>query len=355
MRFSAPGFGIQLATERNRKECDLAPAESAGIDVPTTPGIQPDADVTARLLRALTALYIQRSDHTAEEQQQYTELALRLIDKTGTSTHAAVAIKLQRYPAAPAVIMARLGDAQFSPDDPRGSAQHQHSLTDPLVKNIPSHADYDADRASVSTSDPPAPASTVTQPASMMPEFGEAFFSASPPERLRMLSLVSDAGSAETAPENGRRFHVRSNVAAWRGRAGAFAREFEQLIDAPTSVCERILNDLWGEPLVIAAKATGMPVAVLQRILLLVSPATNHSVARVYELTELYHDLDIRTARDLLAVWRNAARPDDEQMTPAPITDLRARFGVLTARIRSQSVISRPRRGSGAPRGLRSR
>jgi hypothetical protein len=333
----------------------LAPAEPAGIDVPTAPGNQPGADVTARLLRALTALYVQRSDHTAEEQQQYTELALRLIDKTGAATHAAVATKLQRHPAAPAEVMERLEGAQFYPVDRPGSAQDQNSPINLPIKYIPPLADCETDWASVATSDPPAPARTVTQPASMTPEFGEAFFSASPPERLRMLSLVSDAGTIETEPENGRRFHVRMDVAAWRGRTGAFAREFEQLIDAPKSLCERILNDLSGEPLVIAAKATGMPVAVLQRILLLVGSATNHSVARVYELTELYHDLDVCTARDLLAMWRNAARPDDEQTAPAPITDLRARFSVLNARIRSQPVISRPRRGSGAPRGLRSR
>jgi hypothetical protein len=341
-----------LANEAKRKERDLAP-EPANIDVPIA-GIQPGAYATARLLRSLTALYVQRSDHTVEEQQQYTELALRLIDKTGTATHAAVATKLQRHPAAPAVVMERLEGARFSPDDGPGSAKDQHSLTDLPVKNIPSPAD-DADRASVSTGNPPARAPTVTQPAYMMPELGEAFFSASPPERLRMLSLASDAGTVETEPENGRRFHVRIDVAAWRGRAGAFVREFEQLIDAPKSLCERILNDRSGEPLVITAKATCMPVAVLQRILLLVSPATNHSVARVYELTELYHDLDVRTARDLLAVWRNTARPDDDQMAPASITDLRARFSVLNARIRSQPVISRPRRGSGAPRGLQSR
>jgi len=48
-------------------------------------------------------------------------------------------------------------------------------------------------------------------------------------------------------------------------------REFGQLIDIPTGLCERMLNDPSGEPMVVAAKATGMPIAMLQRILLLVS------------------------------------------------------------------------------------
>lgn len=333
----------------------MAPAKPADIDIPRASGLQSDADVTARLLLALTALYIQRSGHTAEERRQYAELALHLIDKAGTATRAAVATQLQRHPEPPAVVMERLKGAQFFRDGGPGPAQNQHSLADPHVKNISSLVEGEVDRASVSTSNRPAQAPLAAQPATITPEFGEAFFSASPTERLRMLSLISDAGAVETEPENGRRFHLRMDFAAWRGRTGALASEFEQLIDAPKSLCERILNDLSGEPLVIAAKATGMPVAVLQRILLLASPATNHSVARVYELTELYHGLDVRTARDLLAVWRDAARTDDDQTMPALITDLRARFGALNARIRSQAVISRPGRGSGAPRGLPSR
>ncbi len=331
----------------------MAPAEPADIDVPRASGLLPGADVTARLLLALTALYVQRSDHTAEERRQYVELALHLIDKAGAATRTAVATQLQRHPEPPAVVMERLEGAQFFPDAGPGSAQDQDSLTDPHAKNISSLADGEADQAPVSTSDPPAQAPIETQPASMTPEFGEAFFSASRPERLKMLSLISAAGAVEPEPENGRRFHLRIDFSAWRP-TGAFAREFEQLVDAPKSLCERILNDLSGEPLVIAAKATGMPAAVLQRILLLASPATNHSVARVHELTEFYHGLNVRAARDFLAVWRNAATPDDETI-PALITDLRARFGALNARIRSQAVISRPGQGSGAPRGLPSR
>src|SRR5262249_9647381 len=146
---------------------------------------------------------------------------------------------------------------------------------------------------------------------------------ASAVERRRMLSEMA---TTDADPGNGRRFHMRIDIAPWQSRTGAFASDFERLIDAPRSLCERILNDPSGEPMVIAARATGMPVAILQRILLLVSPATHHSVQRVYELTELYHSLDGRTARALLAVWRSAAKPNDTQ-TPGRITNLRARLG----------------------------
>jgi hypothetical protein len=154
-----------------------------------------------------------------------------------------------------------------------------------------------------------------------------------------MLSEVAATGAGDAAPGNGRRFHMRIDTAPWQGRTGAFARDFAQMIDAPKSLCERILNDPFGEPLVVAARATGMPVALLQRILLLVCPATNHSVQRVYELTELYHGLDPSPARALLSVWRDAASSDgDTVQTPAaPVTNLRARLGTLNARIETHA------------------
>jgi hypothetical protein len=82
-----------------------------------------------------------------------------------------------------------------------------------------------------------------------------------------------------------------------------------------------------------------MPVAILQRILLIASPATHHSVQRVYDLTELYHGLDLRTARALLAAWRDAARPGGAalQTSAAAVTNLRARLGALNARIENQA------------------
>jgi hypothetical protein len=327
----------------------LAPVEPADNDVPAAAVDQPGSDVTARLVLALTALYVQRANHTAEEQQQYTELALGLIDKAGAAARTAVAMRLERHPDVPAVVLERLRTLQFSLDG--GSLQDRNSLAGPPVENDPSLADGQSE----STPKPPASAAAAPQPASITLEFGEAFFAEAPAERLRMLSLIADARAVDTAPEDGRRFHVRIDSAAWRGRAGVFVRDFEQLIDAPKSLCERVLNDPSGEPMVIAAKATGMPVAVLQRILLLASPAANHSVARVYELTELYHGLHVSTARDLLAVWRDAAKLEGKPAAPAPVTDLRARFRALNARVQSRAVISRSGPESGVLLDLRSR
>jgi hypothetical protein len=343
----------------------VALGEPADNEIQADHGDQPGADVTAPLLLALTALYVQRSNHTTEEQQQYTELALRLIDKAGLATRAAVAARLQHHPDAPPAVIARLDSARLSCNSPDGGSSHSvqdqqaddHLAREHLTKANP-HFGFEprlgladrerADRepaqveseseSGSSHSQPPVPAARQSAPLTL--EFGEAFFAAGPPERRRMLSDIAatDAGE-EAAPGSGRRFHVRIDTAPWQGRTGAFARDFALLVDAPKSLCDRILNDPSGEPLVVAARATGMPVAVLQRILLLVCPATNHSVQRVYDLTELYHGLDGGMARALLTAWRDAAKPDgDATPTPAaPVTNLRARLGALNARIESQS------------------
>jgi hypothetical protein len=150
------------------------------------------------------------------------------------------------------------------------------------------------------------------------------------------------------------------------GRIGEFTCEFEELVDIPRSLCERILDDLSGEPMVVAAKAAGMPIAILQRILLLDDPAASHSVERVYDLTELYHDLAGRTARDLLVQWRTQAAASDSLPeikalardgsadAAISVASLRSRFGALTERVRNQAFNVRCDRGNVGRRGLRS-
>ena len=58
-------------------------------------------DVRPSLLRVLTDLYVQQKRHTADEERQYAELAVRLLPKVDVATRAAVAAKLAAYPAPP--------------------------------------------------------------------------------------------------------------------------------------------------------------------------------------------------------------------------------------------------------------
>jgi hypothetical protein len=344
-------------------------------DILTGIGERPGADMTARLLLALTALYVQRPTHTAEEQQQYIELALRLIDKVDAATRTAVAGILQRHPDAPAEVFGRLGGMQSSPDhnpeDDTHSAReqhftcHQHSCHQHLChQNL-----ADGERAPMPAPSDAAP--EIRQLTLATSEIGEAFFAASPTERRRLLSLIAPVGGdqVQAAPEGGERIFGRLDAAALQGRIGEFTREFERLVDIPKSLCERILNDPSGEPMVVAAKATGVPIAILQRILLLINPAVSYSVQRVYDLTDLYHGLDRGAARDLLALWRAQAMPSDPTPAARPaamdrnpgalrdtsVASLRSRFGALTERLQGQAVNARPGPGSVARRDLRSR
>jgi Uncharacterised protein conserved in bacteria (DUF2336) len=331
---------------------------------------RPGADTTARLLLALTALYVQRPTHTAEEQQQYVELALRLIDKVEAATRTAVARILQRHPDAPAEVVKRLGDGQSSrvgePEGEPHSTQDQHCARDQHFDSNP----QSADRRCAST---PAPsdAPAVRQSAPLSPEFGEAFFAASPAERHRLLSLIARGygDDVQAVPDDSELGDGTVDAAASPGQIGEFANEFGQLIDIPTSLWERILNDPSGEPMVVAARATGMPIVILQRILLLVSTSASYSVQRVYDLTDLYHGLDVRSARNILAQWRTQAKRNDpipetgldtiDRRLGAPrhtsVASLRSRFDALTARVQSYAFNARADRGSVAPCGLRSR
>jgi len=289
-------------------------------DILTGLGDRPGADMTARLLLALTALYVQRPTHTAEEQQQYIELALRLIDKVDAATRTAVAGILQRHPDAPAEVFGRLGGMQSSPDDnpedDTHSAREQHYTRRQHLA--------DGERAPMPAPSDAAP--EIQQLTLATSEIGEAFFAASPTERRRLLSLIAPVGGdqVQAAPEGGERIYGGLDAAALRGRIGEFTREFERLVDIPKSLCERILNDPSGEPMVVAAKAAGVPIAILQRILLLINPAVSYSVQRVYDLTDLYHGLDRGAARDLLALWRAQAMPSDPTPAARPSTARRS-------------------------------
>jgi len=74
-------------------------------------------DIRPTLLRVSTDLYVQKSTHNVDEEVQYTELALGLIDAVDAPTRAAVASRLAAYPGAPAAVLHRLGGA-VTPAEP---------------------------------------------------------------------------------------------------------------------------------------------------------------------------------------------------------------------------------------------
>ena len=65
-------------------------------------------DIRPTLLRVLTDQYLQASVHTADEERQFTELTLRLLDEMEIATRAAVAQRLAPHASAPRPIILQL-------------------------------------------------------------------------------------------------------------------------------------------------------------------------------------------------------------------------------------------------------
>jgi hypothetical protein len=307
---------------------------------------RPGGDVKARLLLALTALYVERKTHTDEEKRQYAELAQRLLDVVDANTRSAVIAILRDHPSAPVEIVGPL--AHTSSPGPAAAAATGDG---PIATIVP-----DAPQAPDAGKTAPAPA-----------ERGEAFFAATAAGRRELLALIAkecegqDKPAGDRPPADCRRL----DAAVLEGRIGELIREFERILDLPRGLCERIVNDPLGEPIVVAAATARIPIAVVQRILLLINPAVSHSVERVFDLTNLYYEIDRRAADRMMSLWREAAGRSETSSAPVaqpiaaeaqrPPLPLRARFGALTERIQDRSVTSRSDRGSAGLRDLRSR
>ena len=65
-------------------------------------------DIRPTLLRVLTDQYLHRRIHTPDEERQYTELTLRLLDETDVPARAAVATRLATHANAPRAVILRL-------------------------------------------------------------------------------------------------------------------------------------------------------------------------------------------------------------------------------------------------------
>ena len=304
---------------------------------------RPGADIKARLLLALTALYVERKTHTEDEKRQYAELAQRLLDVVDATTRAAVIAILRDHPNAPVEIVGTRAQTA----SPAAAA-----VAEP-------------DESAIATIVPASPQATDAAEAAPAPvERGEAFFAATAAGRRELLTLIAQECEGQDTGDRPLPDCNRLDAAVLEGRIGELIREFERVLDLPRSLCERIVNDPLGEPIVVAAAAARIPIAVVQRILLLINPAVSHSVERVFDLTNLYYELDRRAADRLMSMWREAA-PRSAPSAPVaqpvaaeavrPLLPLRARFGALAERIQDRSVISRSDRESAGLRDLRSR
>jgi hypothetical protein len=237
-------------------------------------------DVRPALLRVLTDLYVQKPSHSPEEEQQFVELALRLLDAVDVKTRTDVAGQLATYGGAPAAVLSRLASdaaavtAKHAPERRRGDVPSSKSAL------------------------------------SIASDLNEIFFTASPTER-RLILINLDYNNAPPTElmsvAHADELNRTLEAIALRGRLDEFIRELERAMKVSHEQAQRIVNDPSGEPLVAAARALAMPIDILQRILLCVNPAIGHSVRRVYDLCTLYSDISVQSALRLVAIWREAS------------------------------------------------
>ncbi len=227
-------------------------------------------DIRPTLLRVLTDLYVQKPTHSADEEIQYVELALGLIDAVDAPTRAAAAATLSAYAAAPAAILAKLGGPASQPGTPAPA----QSKAKPIPRN----------------------------------DLVELFFAASAEERrliLTNLDVVAETAARRPAAAASEMIRRLENAALQRN-PGEFSRMLERALGTSRQLAERITRDPSGEPIVVAARALGMTAAVLQRILLFLNPAVGQSVARVYDLANLFDELTPAAAQRMLTIWRRS-------------------------------------------------
>jgi len=254
-------------------------------------------DVRPTLLRVLTDFYVQKPSHTAEEDQHFAALALRLVDEVDAETRAIVTHKLLAYGAIPAPLLDKLGipkqqQAATAPTDPGVSA---------------------ADKSAAA-------------------RFSDIFFHANADERraiLRELDSTASTPPLAVPAEEAATARQRLEIAALRGRPFEFVREVERVLKIPQHYAEAIINDTSGEPMLVMAKSLSMPIDVVQRLLLLVNPMIGNSVRRVFDLCALYEDLSPNAALRLVSLWRHAGAAQQASPThqavewPQPARDPR--------------------------------
>ncbi|MBV9347712.1 MAG: DUF2336 domain-containing protein [Pseudolabrys sp.] len=236
-------------------------------------------DIRPTLLRVLTDLFVQRRTHSATEIAQFVELSLRLIESADAPTRAAVAARLMTCPDAPRVLLDRL-----------------QALTG-----------YTVTPAALPASRPAPSANN---------ELAELFMRAGAAERRLILANldVASASPALLTPQAAVDC-LALEAAALAHDAPKFSARLAKALSVPPSFAERIMQDPGGEPLLVAARALAMPAAMLQRILLMVNPDIAHSVARVYDLANLYSEISPRAAAAMVDIWRGGAAPAHYQPT----------------------------------------
>ena len=273
-------------------------------------------DINPTLLRVLTDLYVTQPTHSSEEEQQYTELAMRLLDVVDVDARKSLAQRLARYSQAPLPIVQRLARdvitvaepiLRYSPCLVSGELlkiaremgpEHVAAV---LARDRP-HWPTEPRQKATPSADPVAAGTTAA-------ELTELFFAANSTER-RLILLTLDYATLPAGkpikPEVAGEAVRRLEAAALSHNRESFVRELAQALSLSSQLARRLADDPSGEPIVVAAKALSMPSDAVQRILLCLNPTIGQSIKRVYDLADLFEELRPEAAQCMVASWQNA-------------------------------------------------
>jgi hypothetical protein len=231
------------------------------------------------LLRVLTDLYVQQSAHTAEEEVQYIERSIFLIEFFVALTLVVVRRRMSAISAAPAAVLARL----HAPASPAPPARPQRRSDDASPENL-----------------------------------AMAFFMAGTDERRLILTSIAAAAEPKLDPPAPASSEMlrQLEAATLKRDSREAAKLLEHALAISADIAARIVRDRSGEPILIAAKALGMKGSMLQRVLLFLNPSIGQSVERVYDLARLYDEIAMGTAAHMLAIWREAGPRRHQQHAP---------------------------------------
>jgi hypothetical protein len=273
----------------------------SGFDGVAALGKRAGVDMRPTLLRVLTDLYVQKLTHTAEEERQYSELALRLLDAVDKPTRKVVASRLSRHLSPPIEVLRRLaGDL---PEIADIAAPPAVSPTpEPIVTSI----------------DTPQSLDTATAA-----HLNALFFAADAKERrliLCNLAIVAPLTSTRPSVAGEGRLGEHLEAAALARKHEEFAQLLARGLQIPRAQARHILRDDLGEPLIVAAKALGIAREVLYRILLFANPSIGHSVERVHALAALYDEITPEAAQGMVAIWQALEESERAPATYQPLT-----------------------------------
>lgn len=304
------GAKSTAATHGDRAR-NMETSSPSGLEGLTDVGLRDGVDMRPTLLRVLTDLYVQKLTHTADEERHYSELAMRLLDSVDVKTRAAVAGRLAHHLSPPARVIERL-----AADLPEVAAALRAERSARASSAVDSNATA-MDEAFAADAERVTPAAGVG--ADVAGELNELFFAADADERrliLRNLDIVASLPAGRSSVVRDPTIGRRLEAAALARKREDFARELARSLQVSREQAQRIAGDELGEPIVVVAKALGIPRDLLHRILLFINTAVGHSVERVHALAELYDEMSPQAALDLVTVWQTLDGGTDERAAP---------------------------------------